>query len=227
MSIKKEQQMIKDSFARLSVLQTLCDIGSEGCRFISLFITSPYGTSFNKFQKDWIDGKTTGSMMPYKERERWNKERKRFYSLLHHLQKEGLVAKTKKDAFTITPKGRKRKRSYEERDRMNTIYIRESTNKTILIIFDVPERKARYRNWLRSTLKELEYEMVQKSVWKGTNAIPKDLLEDIEYFGLTPYIEILEAVQLGSLKKIEPHQGLYVQSGGNRAFFRHAWHRNQ
>jgi len=52
--------------------------------------------------------------------------------------------------------------------------FRSDASKNLLLIFDIPEVKRKYRNWLRTQLKIYGYTMVQKSVWLGPSPLPKE-----------------------------------------------------
>ena len=72
----------------------------------------------------------------------------------------------------------------------------------MIVVFDVPEKERRKRDWLRSVLKRLELKMVQKSVWIGKVKIPKELLDDLFNLKLLDYVEIFEVSKSGSLRQL-------------------------
>jgi DNA-binding transcriptional regulator PaaX len=44
----------------------------------------------------------------------------------------------------------------------------------VMVLFDIPERKRKIRNWLRLQLKLWDFEMLQQSVWLGKGPLPKE-----------------------------------------------------
>ena len=58
----------------------------------------------------------------------------------------------------------------------------------VIVMFDIPESKKRTRNWVRTELGYLGFEMLQKSVWIGPAPLPREFsdalhtMETIEYF---------------------------------------------
>jgi hypothetical protein len=49
-----------------------------------------------------------------------------------------------------------------------------------VVIFDVPEKQNKIRDWLRRELYMLNYKKLQKSVFIGKQPLPKDLIQDIK-----------------------------------------------
>ncbi len=90
-------------------------------------------------------------------------------------------------------------RSREEKKMPEPIYPKVESSRVIIVMFDIPEKMRRKRAWLRSVLKNLGFEKVQQSVWKGTNKIPRRLLQDLERFSMMNYVDIFEATKLGTL----------------------------
>ena len=64
--------------------------------------------------------------------------------------------------------------------------------KTTIIIFDIPETKRKYRDWLRHELISFGFELVQKSVWFGP-AVPKEFISYLDEIKLLPYIRFFQA----------------------------------
>ena len=72
----------------------------------------------------------------------------------------------------------------------------------MIVSFDVPEKEKRKRGWLRSTLKNLGFRMLQKSVWIGKVKIPEAYLEDLKRLRLLSYIEIFAISKRGTIRHI-------------------------
>lgn len=71
-----------------------------------------------------------------------------------------------------------------------------------VVIFDIPERKKEYRNWLRSTLYSLNFKQLQKSVFIGKNSLPVSLVKEISYFKLDDFIHIFSIREIDNKSEI-------------------------
>jgi hypothetical protein len=67
------------------------------------------------------------------------------------------------------------------------------------VIFDVPEKESYKRRWLRSVLKNMNFKMLQKSVWVGRTKVPKSLLDDMGALGMLDYVDIFAISKSGTL----------------------------
>ncbi len=107
---------------------------------------------------------------------------------LSRLEKQGLVIKdSKKKVYCLTEEGEKFvsyiKNRYE-------ILKKPWDGKIRVVIFDIPEKKEKWRRWLRDELQLLQFKLLQKSVYIGKTALPKSLYQDIIQSGLSQYIFI-------------------------------------
>lgn len=70
----------------------------------------------------------------------------------------------------------------------------KNLSKNLIVIFDVPEKKKRYREWLRSELVGFGFELIQKSVWLGS-ALPKEFVEYLSKVGILKHIRFFRAAE--------------------------------
>ena len=118
-----------------------------------------------------------------------------FSTMLSRLAKEGLVER-KKGKIKITKKGNNTVNS------SRLISLTPLPNKkSVLVIFDIPEKISPKREWIREELKKMGFEMIQKSVWKGNVVIPKEFLKDIYNLKLKEYVHIFEVTKHGTLEQ--------------------------
>jgi len=68
-----------------------------------------------------------------------------------------------------------------------------SARKNMIIAFDVPERHRKKRDWLRIELRNLGFEMLQKSVWFGPAPLPTEFVSSLEELNLIPFMKFFEA----------------------------------
>lgn len=126
--------------------------------------------------------------------------KRQFYNLTYELRKDGILSKKgvltkigiayykyliKKQTLHSFPQ------SYEKV---------HDPSFTVLITYDIPESLKKHRQWFRCVLKNLDFEMLHKSVWIGQTRIPKDLLRDLNIKHLLEHIHILKISKLGTLK---------------------------
>jgi DNA-binding transcriptional regulator PaaX len=113
---------------------------------------------------------------------------------LSKMKKHGLLS-NEKGVWKITSEGKLLLKNEEFELTKFSKQKNKSTklSKTTMVIFDIPEKKRLYRNWLRNELVGFGFELVQKSVWFGP-ALPKEfitylgerkLLEYVRFFRVT------------------------------------------
>lgn len=109
------------------------------------------------------------------------------YNALNILRKKSLITKSE-GKVTLTQKGikylQKRKNVH-----FNSSVNQKNLPKNLLVIFDIPESHRAYRNWFRSQLKFLNFEMVQQSVWLGPGPLPKEIKNYLKEINLNIYIK--------------------------------------
>lgn len=126
-----------------------------------------------------------------------------FYSLLNRMKRDGLISKKQSPKGTLwhrTAKGLNKLGLIKKRRKNRYVVTKEKTIK--IITFDIPETLKSKREWLRETLRFLEFKMLQKSVWIGMSAIPEDFMLDLRDGGLLSYIHIFEIGARGTLKEL-------------------------
>lgn len=70
--------------------------------------------------------------------------------------------------------------------------IREkpSKNKKIIIIFDIPEKNKRAREWIRGQIKLWDFEMIQKSVWVGYGPFPEEFKKRLKFLKIDDGVKV-------------------------------------
>lgn len=77
----------------------------------------------------------------------------------------------------------------------------QSKDKTLLVMFDIPESMKIHREWFRWHLKKFDYMMIQKSVWVGPDPLPKEFFEYTKEIGLKDCIKTFKLASAYSFKK--------------------------
>lgn len=115
---------------------------------------------------------------------------------LSRMKKDGLL-RNKKRGWSITLEGEElldRKNSDIKKFFPNQETFKQDQEKRLIVIFDIPEKKKRYREWLRSELVGFGFELVQKSVWLGP-VLPREFVEYLSEIELLIYIKFFRATE--------------------------------
>ncbi len=191
---------------RLKILEFL-EGGVQAAGEILFIFSLPYGTSYSRTE-----------YLLEKRREEAEKDifkqktpiqvRRNFNDFVYRLRKDGLISdsKTNKNHFLkLTEKGRRllEKLRSDKNELPPRMYKTKGDDLLKIIIFDIPEREKRKREWLRYALKNLNFKMLQKSVWAGKTKLPEDFLSDLRRFNIFSYIEIFAISRTGSLRQVK------------------------
>ncbi len=60
---------------------------------------------------------------------------------------------------------------------------KRTIKKTTMVLFDIPEKKRKYRDWIRRELVLADFEIIQKSAWFGPG-ISKEFIKQLEEYDL-------------------------------------------
>ncbi len=175
---------------------------------IAYLFTLPYGSSLGRMQKSLMSRQSRRANAIFETSKGVSKQR--LHELMHRLLKDGLIKsknRGKNRLVSITWKGKSALETLR-REKSSALppthYSPSEEDLLKIIIFDIPERERRKRNWLRIVLRNLEFTMLQKSVWAGKTKLPKEFLESLERLKLLDYVEIFAISKTGSLKQLTP-----------------------
>jgi phenylacetic acid degradation operon negative regulatory protein len=133
--------------------------------------------------------------------------RKTVYSSFSQLKKKGWIKKQSGDTFRLTKAGEK-EAFFAHLDAQAVLYHPKKQKWDgfwRMVVFDIPEKKRRYRDYLRQMLKTLDFRELQKSTWVTPYLIPdflKELLWEERVKHFTRFITIKEIDYDKDLKKI-------------------------
>jgi len=116
------------------------------------------------------------------------------YTTLYRLQKNNLVTHREHE-WQITKKGKAYIKAKLARFLPHFPKKKPLKNipKSMIIIFDIPERKRGYRDWLRIELRNLGFIMLQKSVWFGPAPLPHKFIELLQNIGIMQNMKFFKA----------------------------------
>ena len=119
------------------------------------------------------------------------------HTIVNRMEKNGLLRKYD-ERWSLTKEG---KNSFNKKNfgikkffqSKNVIDNRMKT-KNLIIIFDIPEKKKRYREWLRLELVGFGFTLIQKSVWLGP-ALPQEFIEYLSEVSLLKHVRFFRATE--------------------------------
>ncbi len=131
-------------------------------------------------------------------------ERRRAQSYFNFLKRDGLVF-MKNGKIVLAPRGYLKLNFLKKRSAgrlPDAKYEIAASADIVLIVFDIPEKRRRVRDWLRVVLKRLGLKMIQRSVWLGKVKIPQEFLDDLKNLKILENVEILAVNKSGSLNRL-------------------------
>ena len=136
---------------------------------------------------------------------------KKVYDTFYKLEKQGLVnfyEKNNQIYIFLTEKGKK-KAGWMQIDDLKIEKPNKWDGKWRILLFDIAEMKRTYREALRGKLKELNFQLFQKSAWIN----PYDCVKEINllksFFGLSDKeIKLIVSREIGGDKKFKKLFGL-------------------
>jgi len=125
--------------------------------------------------------------------------------LLSYMKKKGLVDNSgdrNKSVWLITQVGRERLEFIKSRDFITNPF--ESLDKLKkgelkVIVFDIPELERKKRDWLRISLMNLGFEMLQKSVWVGNTDLPEEFILSLNNLEILSYLHMFIIKERGTI----------------------------
>jgi len=151
----------------------------------------------NKFYPDYVPELEKARQI-YQDK----KARTRFSQFIYYLKKKGYIKikeLEEKDAVILTEQGLKKALKVK---RENKKLKKRKDNKIIMVLYDIPKKKKTKRDILRGHLKNLGFELFQKSVWVS----PYDVLDDIKQIIAEQKIEKYTDIFLTEQIKIKTDQ---------------------
>ena len=119
-----------------------------------------------------------------------SKSHKKFYDTFYHLKRRGLIECDGK-IWRTSQKYRDKSKALIRFRKKNFKPAKESRG-NLLIMFDIPEQKRRDREWLRRKLKQLNFVMIQQSIWLGPAPLPKDFAQALKELGILNYLKFFD-----------------------------------
>ena len=117
--------------------------------------------------------------------------RRVFNNNLYRLQKKGVLNFDSNKNILINKNNLKRQILFAR------IQEKPTGDTKVMVLFDIPEKKRKVRNWLRLQLKLWDFEMLQQSVWLGKGPLPK------EFTTRLCLLDIQECIKIFNIRNIK------------------------
>lgn len=163
----------------------------------AVILESGYGASYKKLSKNLEKRKLNREQQIAK-----TAELQIIYNTLYRLKRSGLIESSDTN-LSLTIKGNIRLKKFEGRsgfEERKSRYTGEASKELIIFGFDIPEVERHKRDWLRVVLSNLDFRMLQRSVWIGNVKLPEALVNDLKRFRMLRYIEVLAVSKTGTIK---------------------------
>ncbi|MEK7187681.1 MAG: CRISPR-associated endonuclease Cas2 [Patescibacteria group bacterium] len=182
----------------LAALEAMAEVGVTTMELIEVLATSPYGLPYGK-----LNNASEEKRLEREKRKRSFQQKREVYNLVYRLQQMGLIKKERnKWELTSNGKGKLQKLKSSHSPLPPKLYSSKNDKEWKIIMFDIPEKYRRKRDWVRSTVRHLGFQMLQKSVWIGKVQVPEQFLKDLEELDILSYVEILAITKSGTIEKL-------------------------
>jgi CRISPR/Cas system-associated protein endoribonuclease Cas2 len=129
------------------------------------------------------------------------KRRRQFHQFVDYLKRSGYIKIENlqgRRGILLTPKGRQKALRAKFRSARPRGLKKRKDRKWIMIIFDIPERKRKYRDDFKEFLYSLGFQALQKSVWISPYEVSRELEEIVRIYRIDAYIRtfLIEEVEI-------------------------------
>lgn len=126
------------------------------------------------------------------------------YRRVYDLKRKGYVQmkKDKKNQsfFHLTPKGKLQLLKYLH---LEKIKKGKWDRRWRIVVFDIPEKMKKWRNYIRHDLKELGFEPLQESVYITPYPVTSELDEKLKVWGLRKYFRYITVSEIDGEEKLK------------------------
>lgn len=115
---------------------------------------------------------------------------KKLYDNIDRIRKQGWIEKKiieDKIFYSLTAKGRIKQLVFKLK-----ISQKHRAKQATIIIFDIPEEKRTYRDFLRRLIKQMKFTMIQKSVFIAPYILPQEFYDLLKELNLAKFVKVIE-----------------------------------
>lgn len=185
----------------LKIMEALSDVAVTAPAMIEAIMESGYGASYRQIERAY---RRNVEYSPASRRQQYQ----RYSMMVRYLAQQGMLSKEVIGStvrLRLTKEGRKKLQSMKT-ERAHGLpgfgYEKSPGKKIVIVVYDIPEKRRKERDWLRAILKRIGLEQLQQSVWVGKVAIPRRLIKDLALRNLADCVEIVEVGGAGTLEHL-------------------------
>ena len=187
----------------LQMIKTGADTVSDISDFLIYHSKSNWYKRFRglpiKFPKRWFGKKIQKKIDEVELKQK-------IHRIIYNLKSSGLISdklpSKRNGGWVLSEVGMNKIEKVISDENRKLKYKTENSDEFKIIMFDIPESKRFYRQWLRSILKNMGFKILQKSVWMGKKAIPQIFIDDLVDREILDHVEILAVTKQGTLKQL-------------------------
>lgn len=126
-------------------------------------------------------------------------------AIVSRLQREGLIERNPSGLIKLLTKGRRYLRNLRSKkllpshQKLQDKKTKKGVFNTI-VLYDIPEKQRRSRDWLRIELVALNFFQLQKSVWVGSGRLPEEFPQQLEKLGILKHVHVFTIQKRGTLE---------------------------
>ncbi|MCK4782022.1 CRISPR-associated endonuclease Cas2 [Candidatus Parcubacteria bacterium] len=144
--------------------------------------------------RSWRDVCNPDSFKFWREYER-KRSKRQFGQFINYLKKKGYIKIKNLEegrGILLTVKGKQKALTveYKLNPKFKSKLKKRKDKKWIMVIFDIPEKKRKYRDNFRKFLYNLGFQKLQRSIWISPYEVSKDLEKIIRAFLLDKFVKI-------------------------------------
>mgnify|MGYP001581331649 CR=1 FL=1 len=152
-----------------------------------------FGDFLISFLLSWGSSRIQRNILYELVQEKRKLNRRAFNNNLYRLKNRGVLNYSDKDVFF-------NKNSLKLHTLFTKVQEKPAGDKKVMVLFDIPEKKRKIRNWLRLHLKLWNFEMLQQSVWLGKGPLPKEFVDRLDLLGIGKCVKIFKIESIKAQK---------------------------
>lgn len=117
------------------------------------------------------------------------KRKKQFSQFINYLKKKGYIKIKENEGLLLTSLGKEKSLLVKPKLKSKNLKKRKD-NKWIMVVFDIPENKRKWRDNFRKFLIGFGFQKFQKSIWVCPYDVIKEVREIINIYSLDRFIKI-------------------------------------
>ncbi|MEK7113658.1 MAG: hypothetical protein AAB873_02420 [Patescibacteria group bacterium] len=171
--------------------------------FVHAFLISGYGATGGKINSNLSKLRSKRINKNTNKRNIKDKEQylKQYFS---KLKTQGFIKSDDSKKISLTSKGKKKLNIFKRSPNLNADSYKNGTSDRVVVVsYDIPEHKRKERGILRSMLRMLDFTMAHQSVWIGRTLFSEKFMNYLGQMDILRYVKIMEITKSGTIAKLK------------------------